>query len=373
MNSKTLFTPLLLGPLMLMNRIVMAPLTRMRAKMPGNIPWELNAEYYRQRARAGLIISEATPVSPRGHGYYGTPGIHTASQVEGWKLITRAVHEANGNIFLQLWHVGRQSHNDLQPTGELPVAPSAIAGFGQAYVSPGVAKDYPVPRALETDELPSIVDEFRRGAELAKQAGFDGVEVHGENGNLIEQFLSDTANRRTDKYGGSLANRARFLLEVMESVASVWGANRVGVRLSPANTYGGITNSDRFGTYSYVVRELNRFDLAYLHFVEPRVAGNTDSKEFDDSLSSRNFRPMITGNTKLISAGGQNLQTGSLAISTGEADAIAYGRLFISNPDLPRRFAAGVPLNPYKRESFYGGTEEGYTDYPSLQTIGLSD
>lgn len=372
MNDKSLFTPLELGPILLRNRIVMAPLTRMRAQMPGNIPWELNAEYYRQRAAAGLIISEATPVSPRGHGYHHTPGIHTEAQAEGWKLVTRAVHKANGRIFLQLWHVGRQSHNNLQPGGEPPVAPSAIAGAGQAHVSPGVVKDYPVPRALETGEVAEVVEEFRRGAELAKQAGFDGVEIHGANGYLFEQFLSDAANHRADQYGGSLANRARFLFEVAEAVASVWRANRVGIRLSPANTYGGTTFSDRSGTYQYVVRELNRFGLAYLHFVEPRVAGNTDLKQFDDSLSSRNFKPLITGDTKLISAGGQNFQTGNFAVASGEADAIAYGRLFISNPDLPQRFASGGSLNPYQRESFYGGSEVGYTDYPFLRQSGVS-
>jgi N-ethylmaleimide reductase len=366
LNTTTLFTPLELGSMTLPNRILMAPLTRMRAKMPGNIPWELNVEYYRQRASAGLIISEATPVSPRGHGYYQTPGIHTEAQVEGWKLVTRAVHQAGGRIFLQLWHVGRQSHNGLQPNGEAPVAPSAIAGIGQAYVSSGVIKDYPTPRALETHEVACVVEEFRRGAELAKQAGFDGVEIHAANGYLPEQFLSDHSNHRTDQYGGTLENRTRFLLEVTGAVVSVWQPERVGVRLSPANTYGGSEFSDRFGTYSHVVRELNRFGLAYLHFVEPRVAGNRDTEQFDEALSSRYFRPLITGDTKLISAGGHNFATATKAVESGDADAVAFGRKFIANPDLPYRFAEKAQLNPHHRDSFYGGGAAGYTDYPAL-------
>lgn len=364
--TTNLFSPLDLGPLALPNRIIMPPMTRMRARMPGNIPWEINAEYYRQRASAGLIITEGTPVSPRGHGYYHTPGIHTEAQAEGWKRVTNAVHEAGGRIFAQLWHVGRQTHSDLQPDGAAPVAPSAIAGVGQAYVAPGVMKDYSMPRALELGEIAAVVEEFRRGAALAKSAGFDGVELHGANGYLMEQFLSDNSNSRTDQYGGSLMNRARFLFEVVEAVTSVWAPDRVGVRLSPANTHGGIAPSDRFGTFSHVVRGLNQFGLAYLHFVEPRVAGNKDMAHFDDALSSRHFRPMITGGTKLISAGGLDFASGQAALANGEADAIAFGRAFIANPDLPRRLALGAPLNRYQRETFYGGTEVGYTDYPAL-------
>ena len=372
MNTKDLFTPLPLGPLTLPNRLLMPALTRMRARMPGNLPWALNAEYYRQRASAGLIITEGTPVSPRGHGYYHTPGIHTEAQAEGWQLVTEAVHAAGGRIFLQLWHVGRQSHNDLQPNGAAPVAPSAIAGIGQAHVAPGVQKDYPLPRALTTTEVAATVGEFRRGAELAQQAGFDGVELHGANGYLIEQFLSDNSNHRTDQYGGSLANRVRFLLEVTEAVTSVWRADQVGVRLSPANTYGGSEPSDRLGTYRHVVRELNHFGLAYLHFVEPRVAGNQDLLHFDDALSSRHFRPLITGQTKLFSAGGHSLESARAALVSGEADAIAFGRAFIANPDLAYRLATGAPLNRYHRETFYGGTAAGYTDYPALKPAGAA-
>jgi N-ethylmaleimide reductase len=369
MDTPNLFTPLQLGSITLPNRILMPPLTRMRARMPGNLPWELNAEYYRQRASAGLIITEGAPVSPRGHGYYHTPGIHTEAQAEGWKRVTEAVHDAGGRIFIQLWHVGRQSHNDLQPNGEAPVAPSAIAGVGQAYVAPGAQPDYPVPRALSRREIADTVEEFRRGAQRAKQAGFDGVELHGANGYLIEQFLSDRSNHRTDEYGGSVARRTRFLLEVTEAVASVWQPDRIGVRLSPANTFGGGAPSDRWGTFTHVVRELNRLGLAYLHFVEPRVAGNLDLAQFDDALSSRHFKPLLAGNTQLISAGGHTFDSGQAAVASGEADAVAFGRAFIANPDLPHRFAAGAPLNRYQRETFYGGAAAGYTDYPTLQPV----
>lgn len=372
-TTHTLFTPLQLGAVSLRNRVVMAPLTRMRAGMPGNIPVALNAEYYRQRATAGLIITEATPVSATGHGYFGTPGIHTAAQAEGWKLVTAAVHQQGGKIFLQLWHVGRQSHNDLQPGGALPIAPSPLASGGQSPVSPGVFKNHPVPRTLETSEIPGIVDDYRRAAELAKTAGFDGVEIHAANGYLLEQFLSDHANLRTDRYGGALANRARLLLEVTEAVVSVWSGDRVGVRLSPANTFGGIEHTDRLGTYRHVIGALKRFGLAYLHLVEPRVAGNNDLDTFDDALSSRHFRDLLGANTRLLSAGGHTLASGALAVGTSQADAVAYGRAFIANPDLVARFAAQAPLNPYDRATFYGGTARGYTDYPALPSaVSLS-
>lgn len=371
MKTNTLFTPLELGALNLRNRILMAPTTRMRAKMPGNIPWELNAAYYRQRASAGLIISEATPVSARGHGYFYMPGIHTTDQANGWKLVTSAVHEEGGKIFLQLFHAGRMSHNDFQPRGELPVAPSAISSQGQSPVAPGVLKPCPVPRALETGEIAGVIEEYRRAAELAMMAGFDGGEIHAANGYLLEQFLSDHANVRTDAYGGSLAHRARLILEVTEAVASVWQGNRVGIRFSPANAHDGIAHTDRFGTYAHVIRELNRFQLAYIHLVEPRVAGNSEVEAFDAALSSRHFKPLITGGTKLISAGGHTLASGTAAVQSGEADAVAWGRQFIANPDLVERFAKNAPLNRYDRATFYGGTEKGYTDYPFLSSEAI--
>ena len=368
MPNDNLFSPLELGPLTLPNRIIMPPLTRMRARMPGNIPWELNAEYYRQRATAGLVITEGTPVSPRGHGYYHPPGIYTEEQAKGWRLVADAIHQAGGRVFIQLWHVGRVTHRDLQPNGEAPVAPSAIAGVGQALTAPGIAKDYSTPRALTVSEVAGVVEEFRHGAKLAKQAGFDGVELHGANGYLIEQFLSDHTNLRSDQYGGSLENRSRFLIEVVEAVASVWSADRVGVRLSPANTFGGSEFSDRFGAFSHVIGELNRYGLAYLHLVEPRVAGNKDLLHFDSALSTRHFKPLITGDTRLISAGGHNLESAQAAVASGETDAIAFGRAFIANPDLPHRLAIGAPLNRYNRETFYGGMEAGYTDYAAWES-----
>ncbi len=374
MNPPTLFTPLQLGAVTLRNRIVMAPLTRMRASLPGNIPSALNAEYYRQRTTAGLIITEATPVSATGHGYFNTPGIHTPAQAEGWKLVTDAVHREGGKIFLQLWHVGRLSHPDLQPGGQLPVAPSALGGGGQAPVAPGIMKDRPVPRALELAEIPAIVADYEQAARLAKSAGFDGVEIHAANGYLLEQFLSDHANLRTDRYGGDRVNRARLLLEVTAAVVAVWSGARVGIRLSPANTFGAIDHYGRRGTYEHIIRELGRFTPAYVHLVEPRVAGNFDLDTFDDSLGSRHFRPLLPADTRLISAGGHTHASGADAVSSGQADAVAWGRQFIANPDLVARFARQAALNPYDRATFYGGTEKGYTDYPflSAQPLGAS-
>ena len=354
------------GPYELPNRVVMAPLTRMRAGA-GNVPQPLNAEYYRQRAGAGLIVSEATPVSPFGHGYADTPGIHTREQVEGWKLVTRAVHDAGGRMFLQLWHVGRQSHPLLQPGGVLPVAPSAVASGGTSPTRQGLLP-HPVPRALELSEIPGIVEEFRQGAIHAKEAGFDGVEVHGANGYLLDQFLHDNSNLRTDAYGGSIENRTRFFLEVVEAVVSVWGTDRTGVRISPGGEFGGVNDSNRLALFSYLVRQLNRFSLGYIHLVVPRVVRGEDVPlRFD--LGPEIFRPLISGETRLIAAGGYKFEDANQAIAKGWADLIAFGRLFISNPDLPRRFALGAALNAYDRSSFYGGDKAGYTDYPALDDL----
>ncbi|HSI82582.1 MAG: alkene reductase [Candidatus Methylacidiphilales bacterium] len=363
--EQPLLTPITVGHMQLSHRVVMAPLTRNRAQMPGNIPWALNAKYYGQRATpGGLLITEATPVSPSGHGYYATPGIHTEAQVEGWKQVTEAVHARGGRIFLQLWHVGRQSHSDLQVGEAQPVAPSAIIATGESYTKEG-NKSHSMPRALRREEIAPIVQDFHDGAARALRAGFDGVEIHGANGYLLEQFLSDHANQRTDDYGGPLENRARFYLEVTEAVLSAAGAQRTGIRVSPSNTFGGIDHSDRWGTYSWLVGKLNTYQLAYIHLVEPRIAGNVDIEPAYD-LGSARFRPLITGDTKLISAGGHTQQSGNELIASGSADLIAYGRHFIANPDLPARFARHASLNRYNRTTFYGGDETGYTDYPAL-------
>ncbi|WP_028580173.1 alkene reductase [Desulfogranum japonicum] len=362
-NNNPLLTSFQLGPLTLPNRVVMAPLTRMRASMPGNVPQPLNAEYYRQRATAGLIIAEATPVSPMGYGYYATPGIHTKEQAKGWLPVTQAVHDTGGRIFLQLWHVGRQSHPDLLPGNAQPVAPSALSSGSFAVTAEGV-KEHPLPRALETAEIPAIVEEFRIGSQLALEAGFDGVEIHGANGYLLEQFTCDGSNIRNDQYGGSLENRLRFPLEVTKAVASVWGADRVGYRMSPSGMFGGMEESNRLRTFSTLATELNKLNICYLHIVEPRVMGNEDLEEPNTDLTSGKFRPYF--NQAIISAGGHDRASGIQWLENNECDLVAYGRHYISNPDLVERFAQNVALTPYDRETFYGGDHRGYTDYPFL-------
>ena len=360
--SAPLLTPFKLGSYTLQNRIVLAPLTRNRTVVD-NVPNALMALHYEQRATAGLLISEATQVSPQGLGYPNTPGIHSPEQIEGWKLITNAVHAKGGKIFLQLWHVGRISHPDLQPNGELPVAPSAIAPEGEVATYTGM-KPYVTPRALELGEIPEIVDQYRIGAKNALEAGFDGVEVHSANGYLLDQFLQDNTNHRTDIYGGSLENRARLLMEVMEAVVDVWGSDRVGVRLSPSGTFGSMYDSNRAATFGYVVKELNRFNLAYLHLVAPRVEGFGSAEDQPD-LGADFFRPIFNGT--IITAGGYSFETGNAVIASGHADLVAFGRLYIANPDLPERFEANAPLNTPDRTTFYGGDAKGYTDYPTLQ------
>jgi N-ethylmaleimide reductase len=369
-TAKSLLSPATLGAYELPNRVIMAPLTRCRAGA-GNVPTGMNATYYAQRASAGLIISEATQVSPQGLGYPHTPGIHSPEQVAGWQQVTEAVHAKEGRIFLQLWHVGRISHPSLQLNGELPVAPSAIAPEGMAATYTG-EQPFVTPRALETAEIPEIVEQYRRGAENALAAGFDGVEVHSANGYLLDQFLQDGSNHRTDEYGGSIANRTRLLLEVLDAVVGVWGVDRVGVRLSPSGTFGSMADSDPQGLFTYVVAALNCLSLAYLHLVEPRVNADAligwDKAEGAPppatNLGSQFFRPLFQ--RMLISAGGHDRTSGDAALAAGDADLIAYGRLYISNPDLVERFALNAPLNSYDRASFYGGTEKGYIDYPAL-------
>src|SRR5271163_2031642 len=322
MPSPDILSPFRLGPLALPNRAVMAPMTRNRAG-PGNVPGPLNATYYAQRASAGLIVSEATQVSPQGVGYPGTPGIHSAEQVAGWKLVTEAVHSAGGRIFLQLWHVGRISHPSLQPGGALPVAPSAIAPAGQAMTREGL-RPFVTPRALDIAEIAGIVEDYRRGAANARAAGFDGVELHGANGYLIDQFLRDSTNRRTDRYGGSAANRARFLVEVMEAIVGEWGAERVGVRLSPTNPFNDIADSNPAATFAAAVGELNRFGLAYLHIVEP-IAGDPVAAGAVPDL--RFFRNIWRG--ALIGNKGYDLNRANAVIREGVADLVSFAVLFL--------------------------------------------
>jgi len=362
----TLFDSLKLGALTLPNRIIMAPLTRMRSHQPGNIPWELNAEYYTQRASAGLIISEATQVSQQGQGYPGTPGIYSAEQVEGWKKVTSAVHNANGRMFLQLWHVGRISHRSHQPGGELPVAPSAIKPNGGIFSADWKQVEFETPRALELSEIPGIIEQFKNGAANAKAAGFDGVEVHGANGYLLDQFLQDGTNKRSDKYGGSIENRARLLLEIVDEVTKIWGNDKVGVRLAPYGTFNDMSDSDPMKLFTYVMKELNSRGIAYVHVIEPRASksGGQDGNIEGAPETAKLFRSSFNG--VLISAGGYNREDALNAVNSGRADAVAFGRLFIANPDLPRRLEENTDLNRYDRSTFYGGTEKGYTDYPAL-------
>ncbi|MBV9080176.1 MAG: alkene reductase [Elusimicrobia bacterium] len=363
MSQKDLFTPVQVGPYNLKNRIVMAPMTRNRAGA-GNVPGQLQATYYRQRASAGLLITEATQVTPEGQGYPNTPGIHSKEQVEGWKLTTKAVHEAGGKIFLQLWHVGRISHSLYQPNKQLPVAPSPVPMEGELYTPEGM-KPYETPRPLELKEIPQVVEQFRRGAQLALEAGFDGVEVHGANGYLIDQFLQDGTNKRTDEYGGAVANRARFLLEVMRAVISVWGASRVGVRLSPNGSFHNMKDSNPKETFSYAIRELDHFGLAYLHL---RTGTRSDIRHGREAVPIEAFRPLFKGPLMLNDQ--FDKAKGDAAIASGIADLIAFGTPFISNPDLPRRFQTGAALNPVDTKTMYGGNEHGYTDYPALEAVG---
>jgi N-ethylmaleimide reductase len=359
-----LFEPLKLGAITMPNRLVMAPLTRMRSKQPGNIPYELNAEYYAQRASAGLIISEATQISQQGQGYPATPGIHSKEQVAGWKLVTDAVHKNGGRIVLQLWHVGRISHRSHQPNNELPVAPSAIKPAGGTYSADWKQVAFETPRALELSEIPAIINDFKKGAQNAKDAGFDGVEVHGANGYLLDQFLQDGSNKRTDIYGGNLENRARLLLEVVDAVCEVWGSNRVGVRLSPYGTTNDMKDSDPLELFSYVLEQLDERKIAFVDLIEPRssAAGGKEEAIKDAPNTTKIFRNVFKGN--LISAGGYNPQSAKEAVESNQADAIAFGRFFISNPDLPKRIKENLELNKYNRATFYGGTNIGYTDYP---------
>lgn len=349
-----LFQPIRLGPLTLPNRIVMAPMTRNRAN-GHDAPQPLNARYYAQRASAGLIVTEASQITPQGKGYPGTPGVYSREQVEGWRLVTEAVHARGGRIFLQLWHVGRISHPSLQPGGALPVAPSALAPAGNAMTETG-PQPFVTPRALDLAEIPGIVADFRRAGANAEAAGFDGVEIHAANGYLLDQFLRDSTNQRGDAYGGPVENRARLLLEAAEAVAGVVGAGRVGVRLSPLNPFNDIADSDPATTFGHAARELGRLGLGYLHLT--RLG---DSGDFDWAALRRAF------GGKVMLNGGLDRSQADAVLSTGIADLVAFGTAYLANPDLTERLRRGAALNPPQRETFYGGGERGYVDYPSLE------
>lgn len=357
--SLNLFSPAKLGAISLSNRIVMAPLTRNRAG-EGGVPQPINITYYEQRASAGLIITEATPISPMAHGYPLLPGIYTDAQIAGWKKITDAVHAKGGKIVIQLWHVGRISHPSLLPNNVLPVAPSAVKPAGKAFTYQGLV-DYVEPRALDASELPGIVADYVHATKSALAAGFDGVEVHAANGYLLDQFLRDGSNKRADNYGGSFENRARLLMEVTKAVVNVAGADKVGVRLSPVNPFNDMKDSNPQALFNYVAEQLNQFGLAYLHAVEGGIHGGGEAEPFDFEAFRKQFKGAYIANLAYDKA------RGNAAIASGHADAVAYGVPFIANPDLVERFKADAPLNEADASSFYGGSEKGYIDYPFLK------
>jgi N-ethylmaleimide reductase len=358
-STNNLFSPIMLGDLNLSNRIIMAPLTRNRAG-EGNAPQPINVEYYRQRASAGLIISEGSQISASGIGYPGTPGIHSGEQIGGWKRVTDAVHEQGGHIFIQLWHTGRISHSSLQPDHSLPVAPSALKAAGQAITFTGM-QDFEIPHELTLGELPGIVSDYVAAAQHAKVAGFDGVEIHAANGYLLDQFLRDGTNLREDEYGGSIANRMRLLVEIVEKVIAIWGENRVGVRLSPENSFNDIKDSQPQISFNAVATKLSDYPLAYLHVLEGDML--TGERHLDYVALRNCFTGYYMANN------GYDLELGNKAIEQNHADMVAFGKFFIANPDLPERFAKNLPLNELDQTTFYGGDEKGYTDYPKYMDM----
>ncbi|MFD2739801.1 alkene reductase [Sulfitobacter aestuarii] len=359
--TEKLFTPFTAGAIDLNNRIVMAPLTRNRADDDSGEVLDMHVDYYRQRAGAGLIITEATQISAEGKGYIQTPGIHTEGQVAAWKKVTDAVHEEGGKIVVQLWHVGRISHVSLQPGGAKPVAPSAIAAGVKTFTANGF-EETSTPRALSLDELPRVVADYAHAAKLAKKAGFDGVEVHGANGYLLDQFLKTGSNHRDDAYGGSVENRARLLMEVLDAVTEVWGGDRVGLRLSPFSPANGIEDADPQETFEYVVKALNRYNLAYLHMVEGATGG---SRALDEGESIAALRKLFDG--PYMGNNDYDRDLAIKAVAGGDVDLVAFGRPYIANPDLAERLERNAPLNEGDQETYYGGGREGYTDYPTLQ------
>jgi N-ethylmaleimide reductase len=358
-----------IGPITLKHRVVMPPMSRLRAQWPTGIPSDLQLEYYSQRASdGGLILTEATAISTSGRGYRGAPALYSDEQVTGWKRITDAVHAKGGYMFTQLWHAGRTTH--IAITGEKPVAPSvdptywANPAFTFVMTPDGLSQPSP-HRALGTSEIAGIIEQYRGAAINAKQAGFDGVEVMAANGHLIDQFLQDNSNKRTDHYGGSIENRTRLLVEVVEALAGVWGANRVGVRIAPSGTFNGMADSDPQTLFRYVAEQLNDFGLAYLHVIEPRIKGGELIAEGQEPVAAQELSKIFQG--PLIAAGGFEANTAEAAVAKGDADLIAFGRHFIANPDLPKRIELGLPFNRYDRSTFYGFEAHGYTDYPAYE------
>jgi N-ethylmaleimide reductase len=357
-TASKLFEPYQLGPITLTNRTVMAPLTRNRA-VAGFVPNPLAVEYYGQRASAGLLITEASQISQQGQGYQDTPGIYSKEQIAGWRKVTERVHSRGGHIFIQLWHVGRISHVDLQENGQAPVAPSAIRAKGKTFVG-GTFADVSEPRALTLEEIPGIVDGFKRAAANAREAGFDGVEIHGANGYLLDQFAKDGANKRTDGYGGTIENRAKLMLEVAKAVSAEAGADRTGIRISPVTPANDVSDSDPQPLFDYITDHLNALKLVYIHVIEGATGGPRDNAPFDYGSLRKRFAGTYIANN------GYDLALASKVLAANEADLIAFGKPFISNPDLVERLKRGAPLNAPDKATFYGGGAKGYTDYPVL-------
>ena len=354
-----LFEPFQLGPITLPNRLVMAPLTRNRAVRPGMVPSPIAVDYYGQRASAGLLITEASQVSQQGQGYQDTPGIYSTEQTAGWRKVTDRVHERGGRIFIQIWHVGRISHTSFQPGGGAPVAPSAVRAKARTFVN-GTFTEVSDPRALQLSEIPGIIEDFRRGAANAMKAGFDGVEIHGANGYLLDQFAKDGANKRADAYGGSIKSRAKLMLEVSEVVAAEIGADRTGIRISPLTPVDDGSDSNPQPLFDHIVDQLNGLKLLYIHVIEGATGGLRDVAPFDYASLRRRFKQAYIANN------GYDFELATKAIQSGAADLIAFGKPFISNPDLVERLKKRAPLNDWDEGTFYGGGTKGYTDYPTL-------
>lgn len=353
-----LFEPYKLGPITLPNRLVMAPLTRNRA-VAGMVPSPLAVEYYGQRASAGLLVTEASQVSQQGQGYQDTPGIYSKEQVAGWRKVTDRVHARGGRIFIQIWHVGRISHTSLQPGNGAPVGPSAIRAKGKTFVG-GIFTDISEPRALALEEIPGIIESFKRGTANALEAGFDGVEIHGANGYLLDQFAKDGTNKRTDAYGGPIENRARLMLEVAKVVAAEAGPDRTGIRISPVTPANDVSDSNPQPLFDYIADHLNAMKLVYIHVIEGATGGPRDIAPFNyDSLRKR-FKGAYVANN------GYDFELATKVLAANEADLIAFGKPFIANPDLVERLKRGAPLNAPDKATFYGGGAKGYTDYPAL-------